>query len=181
MEAPEVPTEHLHEQIHEHAHGAGGKTKWVMGVALSSALLAAMAAVASLMAGHHANEAMIEQIKSSDQWNYYQAKGVKSGVLGSKLELLESLDKTPSEKDKEKLAKYSEDQKEIKEKADELEKSADHHLVTHLVFAKAVTLFQVAIAIAAISVLAHKRPFWYVSLVFGAVGLVFLVQGFIMG
>lgn len=180
MEAPEVPTEHLHEHIHEQAHAQGGKIKWVMGVALTSALLAAMAAVASLLAGHHANEAMIEQIKSSDQWNYYQSKGVKAAVLGSKLELLEGLEKPASQKDKDKIAEYGKQQQEIKEKADEMEKSADRHLHTHLVFARAVTLFQVAIAIAAISVLSHKRAFWFVSLAFGLVGLVFLIQGLIL-
>src|SRR5438046_7528768 len=117
MEAPEVPTEHLHEHIQEHAHGT--KIKWVMGVALSSALLAALAAVAALMAGHHVNEAMIEQIRSSDQWNFYQAKGVKAAVLGSKLELLQGLEKTPSPKDKEKLAEYKKEQEEIKAHAEE--------------------------------------------------------------
>jgi hypothetical protein len=38
-------------------------------------------------------------------------------------------------------------------------------------------MFQIAIAIAAISALTRKRTFWYVSLVFGAVGGVFLVLG----
>src|SRR3954470_9487287 len=38
MEAPEVPTEHLHEEIHHRAGHA--KSPWTMGVALSSALLA---------------------------------------------------------------------------------------------------------------------------------------------
>jgi hypothetical protein len=178
MEAPEVPTEHLHEHIHEQAHGT--RIKWVMGVALSSALLAALAAVAALMAGHHVNEAMIEQIRSSDQWNYYQAKGVKSAVLGSKLELLQGLDKTPSEKDREKLSDYKKEQEEIKKKAEEMEKASHHHLETHVVFARAVTLFQVAIAIGAISVLTHKRTFWYVSLVFGAIGMLFMIQALLL-
>src|SRR6266404_3178985 len=104
MEAPEVPTEHLHEHIHEQAHGHGPKIKWVMGVALSSALLAALAAVSSLMAGHHVNEAMIDQIRSSDQWSFYQAKGVKAAVLSSKLELLQDFQKPVSSKDRDKLA-----------------------------------------------------------------------------
>jgi hypothetical protein len=40
-------------------------------------------------------------------------------------------------------------------------------------------MFQIAIAIAAISALTRKRTFWFVSLVFGLVGFVFLVQGWI--
>jgi hypothetical protein len=173
MEGPEVPTEHLHEHINEHAHGA--KVRWVMGVALTSALLAALAAVSALMAGHHVNEAMIDQIRSSDQWNFYQAKGVKASVLGSKLELLQGLGKEVKEKDTEKLDQYKKDQEGIKEKAEEMEKSSEHHLKTHVVFAAAVTMYQVAIAVGAISVLTNKRKFWTVSLGFGALGLVAMI------
>jgi hypothetical protein len=36
-------------------------------------------------------------------------------------------------------------------------------------------MFQIAIAIAAISALTRKRKFWLVSLLFGLVGCVFLV------
>jgi len=43
MEAPEVPTEHLHEQMEHHAHQH--KARWITGVALSSAMLAGLAAV----------------------------------------------------------------------------------------------------------------------------------------
>ena len=41
MEEPEVPTEHLSEEINHHA--AHAKASWTMGVALSSALLAGLA------------------------------------------------------------------------------------------------------------------------------------------
>jgi hypothetical protein len=43
------------------------------------------------------------------------------------------------------------------------------------VFARGVTMFQIAIAIAAISALTRKRSFWFVSLIFGTFGCVFLV------
>jgi hypothetical protein len=43
------------------------------------------------------------------------------------------------------------------------------------VFAGGVTMFQIAIAIAAISALTRRRPFWIVSLLFGAAGCAFLV------
>jgi len=71
----EVPTEHLHEHMEHSAEE--NKERWILGVALSSAFLAAFAAMAALMAGFHANEAMLDQIKASDQWAFYQAKGNK--------------------------------------------------------------------------------------------------------
>jgi len=45
----------------------------------------------------------------------------------------------------------------------------------HVLFAVGVTMFQIAIAIAAISALTKQRSFWFVSLIFGLVGCVFLV------
>jgi hypothetical protein len=175
MEEIEVPTEQLHEEMHHHAEHA--QEKWISQTALSSALLAALAAVASLLAGHHSNEAMIEQIRASDHWSYYQAKGIKAGILNAKIGILSQLGKKDDAKDLEKSAEYKKDQEEISDKAQEKEHEAEHHLKTHQIFARSVTLFQVAIAMAAISVLSRRRRFWFVSLVFGAAGVGFFLQG----
>ena len=179
MEEPEVPIEHLQEEMQHHAqtHAPSDRKNWVMWVALSSAILAGLAAVAALLAGHHSNEAMIEQIKASDQWSYYQAKGVKANVLASKMEMLQVLGKPPEEKDSRKAAEYKKEQEDISRKAREKEHEAEHHLKSHVIFARAVTLFQVAIAVGAIAVLAHRRRYWIVSLCFGTGGAIFLVQG----
>jgi hypothetical protein len=176
MEDPEVPTEHLHEEIHHHAEHS--RERWVLGVALSSALLAGLAAVASLMAGHHANEAMMSQIESSDQWSYYQSKGIKETALTSKGELLDALGKPVSSSDKEKVAQYERDKEAIRQKAENLEKEAQTHLRTHEILASSVTMFQIAIAMGAISVLIHSRTFWLISLILGVAGIAFLSQSF---
>lgn len=173
----EVPTEHLHEHME---HGAEESSqKWVLGVALSSAFLAAFAAVAALMAGYHANEAMIERIKASDQWSYYQAKSIKSAVLGTKDEMLKAFKKPVSEDDKKKIEQYKDDQDKISEEAKRDEESSEGHLKHHETLAHSVTLFQVAIAVGAIAALTRRKPFWFVSLGFGAVGVVFFALGFL--
>ncbi len=172
----EVPTEHLHEHLEHEAEE--NKEKWVLGVALSSAFLAALAAVAALMAGFHANEAMIDRIKSSDQWSYYQAKGIKSAVLGTKIEILKSFKKPVKEDDEKKMEQYKEDQDKISEDAKKFEEDSEAHLKHHETLAHSVTLFQVAIAVGAISALTRRKPFWYVSLGFGVIGLVFFSMGF---
>jgi Domain of unknown function (DUF4337) len=181
MEEPEVPTEHLQEAIEHGAHHASAKASWIMGVALSSALLAGFAAVSSLEAGHHANEAMVSQIQSSDQWALYQAKGIKSAVLESKMELLEAEGKPAADADRRKLADYRKQQEQIQATANGKQEEAEAHLRTHVIFARAVTLFQIAIAIGAISALTQRRTYWWVSLGFGATGLFFLVQGWLAG
>ena len=173
MEAPEVPTEHLHEEMHDHA---GRGERWTLGVALSSAILASLAAVSSLNAGHYVNEAMIAQIESANQWSYYQAKSIKEAQLRSKMDILEALAKPTAAADLSKFAQYEDDKIKAQTKAESLELEAKHFLRTHQVLARSVTLFQVAIAVGAISVLTKQRKFWLVSLCFGAVGLLFALQ-----
>src|SRR6266513_5396132 len=85
MEEAEVPLEHLHEEIQHHAEHGG--PRWISWVALSTAILAVLAAIAGLLSGKHANEAMMAQIEASDQWSYYQAKSIKASVLDAKMGL----------------------------------------------------------------------------------------------
>jgi hypothetical protein len=177
MEEIEVPTEHLHEHMEHRAEES--KEKWIMGVALTSAFLAALAAVSSLMAGFHANEAMIQRIKSSDQWSFYQAKGIKSAVLTTKIELLKSFKKSVSEQDEKKIEQYKEDQDKISEDAKKFEEDSEDHLKHHETLAHSVTLFQVAIAVGAIAALTRRKIFWFVSMGFGSIGLIFFVLGFL--
>jgi hypothetical protein len=173
MEEAEVPLEQLHEEIHHHAEHGG--PPWISWVALSTALLAVLAAITGLLSGKHANEAMMAQIQASDQWAYYQAKSIKASVLDAKM----TLTATATEKDKEKAEQYKEEQAEIKREAEEKEADAKANFHKHEIFARGVTMFQIAIAIAAISALTKRRAFWFVSLVFGLVGLVFLCLGWI--
>ena len=93
MEETEVPTEGLQEEMHHHAEHASARERWMSWVALSSAILAALAAVSALLSGHHANDAMLEQLRASDHWSYYQAKGIKSSVLSTRITLIESMGK----------------------------------------------------------------------------------------
>jgi hypothetical protein len=174
-EEMEVPTEHLHEHMEHAAHHSG--ENWILLVALSSALLAVLAAACSLLAGHHGGEAMIDQIQASDQWAFYQAKGIKSAVLESKMELLRNLGKEPEAKDEEKVTEYKNQQKEIGEKAQEKEHSSQQHSSLNEILAKGVTVFQIAIALGAISALTQKKWLWFVSLALGAVGTFFFLQG----
>jgi len=175
MEEMENPVEYVQEELHHHAQHA--QNNWISRVALTSALLAALAAVCSLLASHHANEAVIEQIEASDQWGYYQAKGIKAAILEARTELFQALGRTPPAEHGDKFSDYKDQQSEIQAKAQEKEESSRKHLKRHENFARGVTLFQLAIAIAAITVLSMRKRFWYVSLGFGAAGFVFLLIG----
>lgn len=176
MEEAEVPLEQSQEHIQHHAeHREEGK-RWILGVALSSAIFAALAAVASLQSGYHVDEALISQLRASDSWALYQAKGIKAGVLKSEQELFAALGKPAPPTDKS-VEKYTEEQKDIQSEAKKLEQERTVHLEHHEKLATAVTMFQICIAISAISVLTGRRTFWFVSLLAGAAGVFYMVSG----
>lgn len=167
VEEAEVPLEHLHEEVHHSAEHSG--EAWISWVALSTAILAVLAAIAGLLSGKNANEAMMSQIEASDQWNYYQAKSIKASVLDAKMALATA----PNESDRGKAERYEKEQEEIKSEAEHKQADAKNNFHRHEIYARGVTMFQIAIAIAAISALTRRRSFWFVSLIFGAVGCVF--------
>ncbi len=178
MEPPEVPLEESQETIEHHAHAA--LESWIMGVALTAAILAACAAVNALMSEHYAVKAMTEQIKSADDWGYYQAKGIKGAVLAAKTDMLRAFGKTVSPADREQAEKYQHEQKEIQASAEAHERASEVHMRHHEALAPGVTMFQLAIAIGAIAVLTRRKLFWHLAMVFGLVGVLFFANGVLL-
>jgi len=178
MEEIEVPTEHLHEQIQEGAEEH--KERWILFVALSTALMAVLAAVAGLLAGHHANEALIGQVKASDQWNFYQAKNLKQEIAINTdkiLHVLAGKNDTVARDHSADIARYEKEKADIRKEAQDFEQESETHLGKHVPLASAVTAFQIAIAVSAISILTRRKKLWFGSLVLTAVGLVFFILG----
>ncbi len=165
MEEIEVPTEGLQDTILERAKE---EKEWNMYVAISTAFMAVFAAISGMLAGHYSNEALIQQIKASDQWSYYQAKGIKGEVASLK----------PA-KDSSAILKYKGEQKTIKENAEGFEKKSETLLEQHIVLARSVTLFQIAIAISAISILTRKKILWYAAILLALVGIGFFISNFV--
>lgn len=167
--------EKVHEHIEERASEA--KEKWVSMVALSTAVLAVLAAVTSLLAGDHSDEAMSLQIASSDKWSYYQAKGIKAGLVESRMEIMTAMGHPVIDADQKKLEQYKKEQEDIKKEADDKQAESEVHSFLHGILARGVTMFQIAIAVGAISVMTKRKVFWGVSLLFGATGIYFLLHG----
>jgi len=178
----EIDTDKLREAIDEEIEREGGTL--LRTIALSTAIFAALAAIAALEAGGTVNEALALkteatrlQAEASDQWAYYQAKGLKATVTELSKSTWIALDKTPPEDITKNLERYAEDQKRSKEKAEELEKQrdekgqeADHLMHHHHFYAQAVALLQVAIALGAVAALTRKRVVWVGSVLLGLGG-----------
>ena len=176
MENPADETvNNLQEKLSDHAVEA--KDGFLTRIALTTALIAALAAITGYLAGERADESLVDQIHAADHWSYYQAKSIKSAVLTAKIETLQSIKGTPpSQGDLDKITRYEGEMKEIQKQAEEKQGQATHRLEQRKVLANGITLFQIAIAIGAISAITRKKALWYCSLVFGAGGIVQLLR-----
>jgi Domain of unknown function (DUF4337) len=186
-EGPEVDVDKLREQIDEEIERVGGRLVRV--IALSTALLAACAAIASLEAGATVNEALVLktestqfQARASDQWAYYQAKGIKGAIAAATLATWRAAGKTPPTAESVAVMKYASDQQAIADSARRMEHErdarsaeADALLQRHHGFAYSVAFFQIAIALGAVAALTRSRPVLGASVVAGAIGIGFFV------
>jgi len=176
------PTEHVQEHItHEAAHGGdhgGHASRWITAAALTAAFLAAFAAVTGALATSHLTQSTLIRISANDQWNFYQAKSIKNSILDAKVYQAQLGKVPPRKKDTDKMAEYVVELPKIQEQAETEQKLSELHLETHETYEFAATMFHISIAIVAISVVAKRKEFWYVSMVLGAVGVFFFAKAY---
>lgn len=185
MPESEFDTDKLQEAIHEELEHEGGQL--LKRIAVTTAIMAAFAAVAALLAGATVNEALVLkteatqlQAQASDQWAYYQAKGVKAAVLEGTAAAWIAAGKPVPPEIAEKQKRYAKEQAEITEAAHEKEKErdrrgeeAEHLLHQHHKYAASVALLQVAIALGAVAALTRIRLVWIGSSLVGLAGIAF--------
>jgi hypothetical protein len=186
-EIGEVGVDKLNEQAHEKAHEEKQRAPWLQWLALSTALFAVLAAIASLESGQYANEALLhmneatlKQAQASDSWSYYQAKGIKGLNRETEAEMLALAHAAPDAitKSRDEAARYKTEQEDVQKEAKNLEReqkdlSALSHeeLERHHRFAYAVTMLQVAIGLSAIAALIERRSIWLFALAGGLLGI----------
>lgn len=190
-EGPEIETDKLHEAIQEEMEREGGG--FLKQIALTTAVLAAFAAVAALQAGAAVNEALLLktestrlQAQASDRWAYYQAKGLKAAVQEGTASAWEAAGKPVPDRLRLQAKRYAEEQVEIKHSAEEKEKErdeksdeSDHLLHQHHRFPNAVALFQVSIALGALAALTRNRAVWWGSMLVGLSGIPLFILAFL--
>jgi hypothetical protein len=188
-----------HEHAHGHAsHGHGEHVKpaqpgWIRYLSLSTAIIAVFAAVASLESGARSNEAILEkseamlnQSRASDQWAYFQAKGLKATLSEGEAAIVADSKPAVSAKLATDAVRYRKESEDIQASARALEdKVKDNNeqsevlMEHHHRFAIAVTLLQVAIALSAIAALTRRRPLWFLGMAIGLGGVAMFGFGFV--
>jgi len=181
----ETSAQEVHEELEQFEDFNKG---WGKYLALTTAIIAVISAIASLQSGTFADKALLEknsgvlyQSQASDKWSYYQAKGIKKN-------LADGLAQTSGQAHfADEAKRYGKEQEAIKMQADSLEakvKEADSHsdelFEKHHKMAFGTTLLQIAIALSAISALIRKKSFWMLSLISMAIGIGLAVYGYLL-
>lgn len=168
---------------------------WLNYLALTTVIFAVCATLATFKGGGFSTRSVMSQSQASDQWAYYQAKGIKSYLYlmqSEKLAIdLQGLPKsTPIKvvnayKDKiddykKKVDKFEKEKTEIENKAKQLEVNRDEAQIHSRAFGVAVIYLQIAILLSSISGLLKKKVIWYGGIAAGLVGLVYFADGFMV-
>ena len=158
---------------------------WTKYVSLSMICLAVLAAIATQKgAGFSSatmkqlNEATFNQAEASDQWSYYQAKGIKQSIYEQERDRLTASGATIEPKVlaaiTAKVERYESEKKEITKEAKALEAKRDAARDLSAVSAErgrqmglSTTFFQIAIALGGVCLVVKKRWLWYVSMATG--------------
>jgi hypothetical protein len=154
---------------HDHAveHAAHGGDSFSNNIAVMTAILATVGALFGYLGGATQNDAAlfknnaaIDKTEAANAWNYYQAKSNKQNLA----EMAMTLPGVDPAKYKADVARYQLEKEEIKKKAEKFEassgdwnKRSDSAMHQHHQWALATTAEQIAISLAAITLLTRKK------------------------
>jgi hypothetical protein len=173
MSGDEFHVHGAHDHAIEHAAEHGGADSLPGRVAVLSAVLATLGAVMGFQGGDtqakaqlYKNTAAITKTRANDDWNYYQAKGVKRNL--AEFGATVSTNPERGEKFKAEAERYKNEQAEIKARADKLEdevkewdERSEVQMHQHHWWALGATAMQIAIALSAIALLSRKTWLLY--------------------
>ena len=173
-------------ELKEHAEHAK-EDPTLAPVSLTMAVLAVLVAVVSLL-GHRAHtEEVVLQAKSSDQWAYYQAKNIRRHTDELFTDLTSVTPTTDAsalaklrDKYSSEAARYKDDQKEIEDKAREMETDVAKERDRADRFDLAEVFLEIGLVITSITLLSGRRLFWGLGLVLGVVGIVTTATAFFL-
>jgi hypothetical protein len=168
--------------------------------ALFIAVMAMLLAITSLGGGNAAEDIMNYNIQASDTWAFYQAKTIRktdtelaADALENQLMMSQNLSPEQRQAVEKKIAEYranaaryesepdkGEGRQQLSKKAQDLTAQRDRAMKQDPNFDFAEALFQIAIVLASVSILATSRKILYVALVAGALAFVLMLNGYFL-
>jgi hypothetical protein len=173
-------------ELQEHAeHGAHEST--LRPVAFSMSVLAVLVAVTTVLGHRTHTEAVLDQNKATDQWNYYQAHKIRANdteLASDLLSVVTITDKQAAGKlakayaDHE--AKWAGELKEEEEQAEAQEATVAHAEARADRFDLAEALLEIGLVITSVTLLTQTRIYWYIGLLFSACGIASAISAFLL-
>ena len=156
-------------------------------VSVTMAILAVLVAVVALL-GHRAHtEEVVLQAEASDQWAYYQAKNIRrheDEIVADVTSVQPSINAAALGKVQEKYSgeasRYKDEQKEIEDKAREMEGEVATERNRADRFDLAEVFLEVGLVITSITLLSGRRLFWGLGVILAAIGLVLTATAFFL-
>jgi hypothetical protein len=180
MEANEV------QELEEHAEH-GEHDRMMRPVALTMTFLAVLVAVTTVLGHRTHTEVVLNQDKATDKWGEYQAQKTRSYNTSLSIDLMKVLTITDKETAKklvegyrEHQEKWAEETKEDMAEARELEAEVEKAEAKAIHFDFGEALLEIGLVITSITLLTHKRIYWFVGLGFSVIGIVAAVMGVLM-
>jgi hypothetical protein len=170
------------------------KEKWQGWLALSTAIMAVLAALTTLYMGKFSSRAIMAQGQESDQWAFYQAKSIKGSTFevnkrtlelqfvtqrGLSPEATSEYQKT-IQKYGEEIKRYDTEKKEIKDKAEAIAKTKLKAQDMGGNFAYALIFLQIALMLSSIASLTKRHYLWYIALICNLGWLFFFLDAWML-
>jgi hypothetical protein len=165
------------QELQEHAED-GAHESSMRPVAFTMSVLAVLVAVTTVLGHRTHTEAVLDQNKATDQWNFYQAKKIRSNDTALAADLLSVVtisDKGAAQKIAKAYtdhqAKWNEDLKEEQEKAEGLEKKVEYAEARADRFDLGEAMLEIGLVITSVTLLTKRRTYWYLGMVFALGGI----------
>ena len=155
-----------HDHAVEHEAHKGGLGQQI---AIFTAILATVGAIVSFFGGDtqnkallYKNNAVLERAEATDQWNFYQAKSMKQNM--AEIAAATAADPKVAAAYRGEAQRYASEKKEVEKEARRHEAAykawnerSERALHPHHYLSISMTMLQIAIALASITVLTQKR------------------------
>jgi|GraSoiStandDraft_16_1057320.scaffolds.fasta_scaffold995249_2 hypothetical protein len=156
-------------------------------VGLLAAVLAVFLAIVTIESHRAHTEGIILKTEANDQWNFYQAKRIKSHSLELGADLIslmaakgDGLASKKLEEYKSGVARYEKESKEISEQAREKEKEATHAEHKALRFDFGEGLLEIGLVLSSLYFISRRMLFPVIGIVAGLAGIVIAAGGFMV-
>ncbi len=166
--------------------------KWVKGIAITTTVLAVVAAIASSRSAFFVAKAQLLTALEGSQWAYYQAKSIKEDLFETQQKAFEAdmqgattaeqrdfLTKTIADYAKN-IARYDQEKQAIEQQANNTNKINQLVIKRGWQFSLAVVFAQIGIMLSSVGALLKHKKIWLIGLLIGFISLIFLANGFLL-